>query len=595
MAAQFLVSPILCSPIPFSSKLFATLHRPWSNIVAVSRNNAVYATSQTIDPVLEPVVVRRTANYQPNYWDYDTLMSLTSVYKADIYKEKADELKEKVRELLHDTMGSVESLDLVDAIQRLGLSHYYNEEIKNALDHHASIDHDEWLGDDLYTTSLRFRLLRLHGYDVAQDVFDKFKDEKGALKMCLTEDVKGMLSMYEASFLGLEEEDFIDEVKAFTTKHLKELKGNTNSSVLAKKVSHSLELPLHWRTSRLESRWYIDTYESEDNMVQVLLDLAKLDYNIVQATHQSEVGRLTRWWKDLGLHEMDFFRDRILEHYFWSLGMVPEEQFGRFRVGLAQVTTLITVIDDIYDVYGSLDELVLFTAAVERWEVSAMEQLPPYMKVCYMALLNTNNEIGYEILREQGFDITPHQKKVWVDLCKAYFVEAKWFYEGYTPTLKEYLDNAVMSIAAPLMLENCYFLTTEKITKEALDCIESMPSLIYNSAMLLRLADDLGTSSDEIARGDVPKSIQCYMHEAGVSEEVAREHVKYLINEAWKKMNKARTRQYPFFEPFISAAPNLGRQAQCMYQFGDGHGIPDQETKDRLNSLLVEPIPLKKL
>nr|WHL34558.1 terpene synthase 2 [Aquilegia viridiflora] len=593
MAVQFLVSPLLCSPTTFSSK-FPPLQRPQSNIVAVLKKNVVYATSQQImNPVLEPVVIRRSANYQPNYWDYDSLMSLTSDYKADIYREKAEQLKEKVRELINDSVGSVRSLDLVDAIQRLGLKHYYNEEIKNALDHHAFIEQDQWFKDDLYTTSLRFRLLRLHGYDVAQDVFDKFKDENGSLKMYLTEDVKGLLSMYEASYLGLEGEDFMDEVKAFTTKHLKELKENINPT-LAMKVTHSLELPLHWRTSRLESRWYIDTYEHEDNMVQVLLDLAKLDYNIVQATHQSEVGRLTRWWKDLGLYEMDFFRDRILEHYFWSLGMVPEEQFGRFRVGLAQVTTLITVIDDIYDVYGSLDELVLFTAAVERWEVSAMEQLPHYMKVCYMALLNTNNEIGYEILKGQGYDITLNQKKVWVDLCKAYFLEAKWFYEGYTPTLEEYLDNAVMSIAAPLMLENCYFLTTEKITKEALDCIESMPSLIYNSAMLLRLADDLGTSSDEIARGDVPKSIQCYMHEAGVSEEVAREHVKYLINETWKKMNKARTGQYPFFEPFISAAPNLGRQAQCMYQFGDGHGIPDQETKDRLNSLLVEPIPLKK-
>ncbi|MBA0877548.1 hypothetical protein Goshw_017077 [Gossypium schwendimanii] len=37
--------------------------------------------------------------------------------------------------------------------------------------------------------------------------------------------------------------------------------------------------------------------------------------------------------------------------------------------------------------------------------------------------------------------------------------------------------------------------------------------------------------ADELKRGDVPKSIQCYMHEAGCSEVEAREHVKKLM---WK-------------------------------------------------------------
>ncbi|KAL7219024.1 hypothetical protein ACSBR2_012152 [Camellia fascicularis] len=50
---------------------------------------------------------------------------------------------------------------------------------------------------------------------------------------------------------------------------------------------------------------------------------------------------------------------------------------------------------------------------------------------------------------------------------------------------------------------------------------------------------------------------------------------------------------YPFSEPFLSANPNLGRTAQCFYQYGDGHGIPHNWTKDHLISLLVQPIPLK--
>ncbi len=581
----YLVSPLLCNPPPPTKFALSRRHPQLSQPKCV-----VYPRSQTIHAVAEPEVIRRSANYKPNFWTHEIVMSITSNYEDDNCKKNVDELKEKVRQLLNNSVGTQPILDIIDAIQRLGVGYHYKEEIKTALDN-VFINRSQWFDQDLYTISLAFRLLRQHGYDVPQSVFDKFKDQNGRLKMSLCDDSKGILSLYEASYLALEGEDFMDEAKTFASENLKHFKTNTNPT-LAEKVSHALELPLHWRTWRLESKWYINIYEREDNMVPILLDLAKLDYNIVQASYQSEVKSLSRWWVDLGLQEMDFFRDRILESYFWSLEMVPEQQYGSFRIAVAQFTALVTVIDDMYDVYGTLEELLLFTDAIERWDVSAMEQLPHYMKVCYMALLNTNNEVAYKTLKEKSFDITSNQKKVWVDLCKAYILEAKWFHQKYTPTLDEYLENAMVSIGGILLLVNCYYLTTDEITKEALDCIESMPSLIYHSARNFRLVDDLGTSTDEMARGDVPKSIQCYMHEKSVSEENAREHINHLINESWKKMNKARVGSYPFCEPFTSAVSNLVRQAHCMYLYRDGHGIPDKETKDQLHSLLVEPIPI---
>ena len=92
-------------------------------------------------------------------------------------------------------------------------------------------------------------------------------------------------------------------------------------------------------------------------------------------------------------------------------------------------------------------------------------------------------------------------------------------------------------------------------------------------------------------RGDVPKSIQCHMYETGGSEEDARKHISYLIGETWKKLNEDGAVESPFLETFIGIATNLARKAQCMYQHGDGHGIEDGETKDRVLSLLVNPIP----
>ena len=45
-------------------------------------------------------------------------------------------------------------------------------------------------------------------------------------------------------------------------------------------------------------------------------------------------------------------------------------------------------------------------------------------------------------------------------------------------------------------------------------------------------------SKVESKRGDVAKSIQCYMVHEGISEVEARHRIKELINHSWKKLNE---------------------------------------------------------
>lgn len=101
---------------------------------------------------------------------------------------------------------------------------------------------------------------------------------------------------------------------------------------------------------------------------------------------------------------------------------------------------------------------------------------------------------------------------------------------------------------------------------------------------------------DELARGDVLKSAQCYMHETGASEEEAHAHVQQMICDTWDEINSetitART-SLLLSRGFVEAAVNLARMSQCMYQYGDGHGCPDKaKTVERVTSLLVNPVPL---
>ncbi|KAF5950112.1 hypothetical protein HYC85_012105 [Camellia sinensis] len=80
--------------------------------------------------------------------------------------------------------------------------------------------------------------------------------------------------------------------------------------------------------------------------------------------------------------------------------------------GANEGNALITTIDDVYDVYGSLDELELFTAAVERWDTNVVETLRDYMKLCFLALYNTVNEMAYDVLKQHGVNIIPYLTKV---------------------------------------------------------------------------------------------------------------------------------------------------------------------------------------
>ncbi|KAG5625401.1 hypothetical protein H5410_010619 [Solanum commersonii] len=287
---------------------------------------------------------------------------------------------------------------------------------------------------------------------------------------------------------------------------------------------------------RLETRWYISIYERMPNANPLLLELAKLDFNIVQATHQEDLKILSR----------------------------------------SKVIVFIAIVDDIYDVYGTLDELELFTHAIQRWDTKAMENLPDYMKVCYLALINTTNEVAYEIYANHTYQ------------------EARWYYNGYKPSLEEYIDNGWISIAVPMVLVHALFLVTNQITKEALDSLTNYPDIIRWSATIFRFNDDLGTSLDELKRGDIPKSIQCYMNEKGVSEEEAREHIRFLIKETWELMNSSAHKENSLFsETFVEIAKNIARTAHCMYLKGDSHGIQNTDIKSSISNILFHPITME--
>ncbi|XP_042757342.1 (E)-beta-ocimene synthase, chloroplastic isoform X2 [Lactuca sativa] len=516
-------------------------------------------------------------------------------------KEEVKELEKKGMELNFDYenggLSILQLLEQIDDIERLGLDYRFQNDIRRALNFIASIkenntEHEEKEGS-LHEASLRFRLLRKHGYNVSQDFLLRFKDSHGGFMRCLETDVRGLLSLYEASYLSFECEKDLHEAKLFAREHLLKLKCQENEAL--EDINHALELPSYRRMLRLQARWYTDAYSKRKDANMLLLELATSDYNMVQSEFKKELQQVSKWWKNIGLaSKLSFVRDRLVECFFWSVGVIFEPQYNSCRVELTKVCTLITVIDDIYDVYGSLDELVMFTDAVKRWDINAVKHMPEYLQLCFRTLYNTIIEIGSQTSIAQGEDIIPVLVKVWGDLLEAFLLEAKWTHNKYIPTLQEYMDNAWRSVSGVVILTHGYFLINQEFKKDIVENMEKYNDLLKWSSIIFRLCNDLGTSSDEIARGKTANAISCYMHENSVCEEVSREYIKTLIDKAWREMIKARVACFQeSTDTFIDMAINLARISQCVYQYGDGHGAPDVRAKERVLSVIIEPIPIK--
>ncbi|KAL7113792.1 hypothetical protein ACP275_04G081300 [Erythranthe tilingii] len=477
-------------------------------------------------------------------------------------------LEKTAREL--QTSTTVEKLKLIDTIQRLGIGYYFEEDINAILQVEFS-NIALITEDNLFTTALRFRLLRHNGFQITSDVFLKFMDENRKFEESLAYDTLGLLSLYEASYMGANGEEILEEATKFTKAYLQlSIRQLSPPHHHDQQVIEALKLPRHMRMARLETRQYIEKYGAQSDCDAALLELATLDYNKVQTQHQIELAEITRWWRQLGLVEkLTFARDRPLECFLWTVGLLPEPKYSTCRIELAKTIAILLVIDDIFDTYGKMDELVIFTDAIRRWDLEAIETLPEYMKICYLALYNTTNEICYNVLKENGWTVLPYLKSTWIDMIEGFMVEATWFNGGSEPSLEEYIENGVSTAGAYMAFVHLFFLMGEGVTRQNSELLlnKPYPNIFSFAGRILRLWDDLGTSKEEQERGDMASSIRLFMKEKNIErEEEGRKRVFEEIYGLWKDLNgemMCENRVMPL--AIIDVALNMARASQVVY------------------------------
>ncbi|KAJ8636402.1 hypothetical protein MRB53_010669 [Persea americana] len=531
----------------------------------------------------------RPSPFHPSVWG-DFFISHTEDHKKiDAWTRKVRELKEEVKKMLIRAKGSVEEMIMIDEIQRLGVAYHFEKKINYALEHiyDANVDYD-----DLKIVALRFRLLRQEGYNASSDVFNKFKDSEGNFKEGLCSDVEGLLSLYEAAFYGTHGEDTLDEAISFTKGQLTSLMTRLDGP-LAARVGLALQLPMRKRIARLDTKFYVSLSQQQKQQNDVILELAKLDFNLIQSMHRKELKELTRWWKDIGLAaKYPFARDRLVEGYFWILGVYFEPHYARARNIVVRMFKLASIIDDNFDVDGRFMDLKVFTDAIKRWDLSVVDQLPEYMRPCYVAILNTVDEIEDELIPGEKFYRTDHLQYETKALVQGYFKEAVWLNSGYVPTLGEYLKVSLVTAGYIYMSAASFVGMGEEATKEAFDWLKTRPKFMMDSSLIARLSDDIRSNEHEQKRVHVASAFECYMKEHSLSRSEACEKIREMITSAWKDLNKFCLKPAPIPFSLVMRVVNLTRMVEVIYLYGDGYTNSSRDTKDNIRSMLVDPIPM---
>ncbi|KAG0460139.1 hypothetical protein HPP92_023267 [Vanilla planifolia] len=321
-------------------------------------------------------------------------------------------------------------------------------------------------------------------------------------------------------------------------------------------------------------------------MSNALKELAKTDFNHVQSLHRTEYSEYLRWWKMLDLSkESQLFRDQPMKWFAWTTAAIFEPRLSKHRFLLAKVVAIVYVIDDLFDVLGSHEELIQFSEVVERWEASPTDSLPCCMKKCYHVLYNVTNEIVNFVLNEHGWNPLDTLRKSWASLCKAFLLETRWFTSGITPKAAEYLKNGVTTTGIPMVFIHFYTLLGDEATRETVSMLNNDTSKSFELvALSLRLWDDLGSAKDENQEGLDGSYLECYMKEYDVSLESARKHAMEMISSAWKELNKECLRPSHFSQIFNQTMLNTVRTMKVLYTCDDQRLLMLEEYS-RLNLL----------
>ncbi|CAL4953492.1 unnamed protein product [Urochloa decumbens] len=469
-------------------------------------------------------------------------------------RERADKLKGEVRQMFDadKAMSVADMVNLVDELERLGIDNHFRKEINAALCRIHTEGLDVGHSDDLDIVSLRFY------------VFDKFRDETGSFSKDLISDPKGLLSLYNAAHMAVPGEAVLDDAIAFARHHLEAAIGKLGSPMEGQ-VSRALEIPRPRFMRRLETMHYIIEYEQEEAHNTTLLELARLDMNLLRSLHLKELKTLSLWWRGLYSDvKLDYARDRIVEPYFYNFGVFHEEENSHMRIIVTKL-----------------------------WDESVVSSLPEYLCMLYIKTLSNFNEIEDIMESYEKYRMAYIIKQVCCQILfksqsKNYLQETKWFNENYIPSFKEHVDVTLMSTGVPFLFFVALMAAGQVVSKEAFN----VPDMVRASGEMGRFLNDIASYKRGKNKKDVASTVECYMKEHGVTGQEAMVAIAAMVEQAWRRINKAYMEMDRTVEPAARWLLDMTRMLEIYYLHGRDGLTYGRDIKDLVTFLFLKEVPL---
>ncbi|KAI3829313.1 hypothetical protein L1987_03433 [Smallanthus sonchifolius] len=340
-------------------------------------------------------------------------------------------------------------------------------------EHSLQHNNRNFMAEKLYKDSLAFRLFRMQGYNISPWTFCWFLQDYEMLNHL--EDNYGqftslLYSVYKATDLMFFGETEVDEARSFSRKMLQKISTTKNIHDdnivifpnLMKVIEQELSTPWIARLDHLDHRMWIE--QNKEGPVWIgkasfyrlscvhnigLMQLALENYKSRQLTYRNELEELKRWSKKWGLTEMGFGREKTLYCYFAVSASTSLPHDSLIRLLAAKSAILITVADDFFDMRGSLEELHFLIEAINRWDG---EGLSGPSKVIFDVLDDHVREITKTLVLHGKIDLTEDFRDLWREIFNSWLTETTWGRSGYIPSVDEYLQTSMVSIATHILV-----------------------------------------------------------------------------------------------------------------------------------------------
>ncbi|WOL15867.1 hypothetical protein Cni_G24648 [Canna indica] len=504
-------------------------------------------------------------------------------------------------------------LRTVDMVEKLGIARHFEDDIRSVLDriYGCWLMNDEEIFLDPTTLAMAFRILRMNGYNVSSDCLKQLSDVnyfdstlQGYLK-----DVNAVLELNKASQVKiLPNEHHLDELGSWSREFLKQVLDSNQKlgpDVSLQEVEYVLSFPSWSNLERLVHKRHIEnfnpgnqgflktTYKCYSVNDKDLLQLAREDFTSCQYMYQEELKQLNNWVKDNRLDELKFARQHQTYCYFAAAATMFHPEMSEVRLSMAKNSILTTVVDDLFDVAGSREELENFVSLVEKWDVNwEKEASSEQVKIIFSTLFNTINDLAAKATATQKRSTIHHVVDIWISMVKTMMLEAEWRFDKQVPPLEEYMPVAYISFALePIFLPTVYFFGEE--FPEGLVRHPEYYNLFMLSSICGRLLNDIQSFHREGKAGKLNGMALHMLHSGGSkTEQEAREELQRQIESSRTELLRIVVQRDGSVVPRICKDLfwRMSKILHLFYNKSDGYASPREDMTRGVMEVIHEPL-----